>query len=138
MYSRRKTRWCNFRQNGYFLAEVRPQIEPESDLGLANIAFNTNLGVQAKIGEITLAGSSPEETNYLQRKLRSVIARLRGDSLKPGMRYSYNRLQGATRYLQSTLVSQNYITGQVKLVSAEYDSNTNRADIIFHVTTGPV
>jgi len=127
-----------FRQNGYFLAEVRPQIEPESDLGLANIAFNTNLGVQAKIGEITLAGSSPEETNYLQRKLRSVMARLRGDSLKPGMRYSFNRLQGATRYLQSTLVSQNYITGQVKLVSAEYDSNTNQADIIFHVTTGPV
>ena len=26
----------------------------------------------------------------------------------------------------------------MKLVSAEYDSNTNRADIVFQVTTGPV
>ncbi len=127
-----------FRQHGYFLAEVRPQIEPESDFGLANIVFHTTLGVRAKIGTISLAGANPEETNYLQRKLRSVMARLRGDSLKPGMKYSYNRLQGATRYLQSALASQSYITGEVKLVSAEYDSNTNRADIVFQVTTGPV
>ena len=90
-----------FRQHGYFLAEVRPQIEPESDFGLANIVFHTNLGVRAKIGAISLAGANPEETHYLERKLRSVMARLRADSLKPGMRYSYNRLQGATRYLQS-------------------------------------
>ena len=127
-----------FRQHGYFLAEVRPQIEPESDFGLANIVFHTNLGVRAKIGAISLAGANPEETHYLERKLRSVMARLRADSLKPGMRYSYNRLQGATRYLQSALAGQSYITGEVKLVSAEYDSNTNRADIVFQVTTGPV
>ncbi len=127
-----------FRQHGYFLAEVRPDIEPKSDFGLANIVFHTNLGVRAKLGKISLAGANPEETAYLQKKLRSVLARLRGDSLKPGMRYSYTRLQGATRYLQSALVGQNYITGDVKLVSAEYDSNTNRADIIFQVRTGPV
>ena len=93
-----------FRQHGYFLAEVRPEIEPKSDFGLANVVFHTNLGVHAKIGKISLAGANPEETNYLQKKLRSVLARLRGDSLKPGMRYSYTRLQGATRYLQSALV----------------------------------
>ncbi len=127
-----------YRQHGYFLAEVRPQIKPESDFGLANIVFHTNLGVRAKISTISLAGASPEETSYLQRKLRSVMARLRGDALKPGMRYSYNRLQGATRYLQSALASQSHITGEVKLVSAEYDSNTNRADIVFQVATGPV
>ena len=87
-------RWCKFfRQHGYFLAEVRSEVEPESDFGLVNVVFHTDLGVRAKIGKINLAGASPEETNYLQRKLRSVMARLRGDSLKPGMRYSYNRLQ---------------------------------------------
>lgn len=127
-----------FRQHGYFQAEVRPQIEPESDFGLANIVFRTNLGVRAKIGTINLAGANPEETRYLGKKLRSVMARLRADSLKPGMRYSYDRLQGATRYLQAALAGQSYITGEVKLVSAEYDSNTNRADIVFQVTTGPV
>ena len=127
-----------FRQHGYFLAEVRPEIEPKSDFGLANVVFHTNLGIHAKIGKISLAGANPEETSYLQKRLRSVMARLRGDSLKPGMRYSYTRLQGAARYLQSALAKQNYITGDVKLVSAEYDADTNRADIVFQVNTGPI
>ncbi len=64
------------------------------------------------------------------------MAKLRTDSLKPGMRYSYDRLQGATKYLQSQLIKQNYVVGQVKLISAEYDAKTNRADITFEVTTG--
>ena len=66
------------------------------------------------------------------------MAKLRTDSLKSGMRYSYDRLQGATKYLQSQLVKQNYIAGQIKLISAEYDAKTNRADITFEVTTGQV
>jgi outer membrane protein assembly factor BamA len=127
-----------FQQHGYFLAEVRPEIEPKSDTGLVNVVFHTDLGIRAKIGKIDLAGASPEETTYLRRKLRSVMARLRGDSLKSGAKYSYSRLQGATRYLESALVGQNYVTGQVKLVSAEYDAQTNRADIIFQITTGPI
>ncbi|HUI85200.1 MAG TPA: POTRA domain-containing protein, partial [Candidatus Binatia bacterium] len=75
---------------------------------------------------------------YLQRKLRSVMARLRGSSLRTGMTYSWGRLQRATRYLQSALSGQNYITGDVKLVSAEYDADTNRADIALRIRTGPV
>ena len=124
-----------FRQHGYFLAEVRPEVVPQGH-ELANIDFRTDLGVKARLGKITLTGTTPEETAYLQKKLRSVMARLRTDSLKPGMRYSYYRLQSATKYLQSQLGHQDYIAGQVKLISAEYDPATNRADITFQVTTG--
>ena len=85
-----------------------------------------------------MTGATPQETAYLQAKLRSTMAKLRTDSLKSGMRYSYDRLQGATKYLQSQLVKQNYIAGQIKLISAEYDAKTNRADITFEVTTGQV
>lgn len=127
-----------FRQQGYFLAEVRPEIQPVGDFGLVNIVFHTDLGTKAKIGSVQLTGTTPEETKFLQAKLRSVRARLRTASLKPGMRYSSWRLQKATRYLQSTLASQNHIAAEVKLISAEYDSTTNRADITFQVTTGPV
>ncbi len=127
-----------FQQHGYFQAEVHSEIEPKSDFGLANVVFHTNLGRLARLGKINLAGANPEETNYLQRRLRSVMARLRGNSLKPGMKYSYGHLQGATRYLQSALAKQNYITGEVKLVSAEYDAETNRADVVFQVATGSV
>src|SRR5215469_9560430 len=33
-----------FRQEGYFLAEVRPEIERLGDSGLVNVVFHTNLG----------------------------------------------------------------------------------------------
>ncbi len=54
------------------------------------------------------------------------------------MTYSYGRLQKANGYMQSELAKQNYIAAQVKLVSAEYNADTNRADITFHIETGPV
>ena len=125
-----------YRQQGYFKAEARSELAEDKEHGLVNVLFRSYLGERAKIGKVNLAGSTPEETGYLQKKLRSVMARLRGDSLKPGMTYSYSRLQGATKYLQSALPKQDYIAGNVKLISAEYDANTNLADITFRIETG--
>jgi outer membrane protein assembly factor BamA len=125
-----------FRQQGYFRAEVRSELVQDSAHGLVNVRFITTLGRRAKLGKVDLTGASAQETNYLQSKLRSTMARLRSSSLKPGMTYSHGRLQRATSYLQSALAKQDYIAGNVKLVSAEYDANTNRADITFHVETG--
>ena len=125
-----------YRREGYFKAEVRSQLDEDKAHELVNVSFQTYLGVRAKIGQVNLSGATPQETAYLQQKLRSVMARLRGDSLKTGKTYSYGRLQGATKYMQEALAKQNYIAGSVKLVSAEYDANTNRADITFRITTG--
>lgn len=127
-----------FRQTGYFTAEVHSEVATDSTHNLANVIFNTTLGRKAKIGKISLQGDSPEETAYLNKKLRSLMARLRGDSLKPGMTYSNSRIQSATQYMQSVLTSRKYLAGSVQLLSANYDPTTNRADIIFNVTTGPV
>ncbi len=127
-----------YRQNGYFQAEVRPELVPVDHHKLVNVVFHTNLGVRARFGQINLTGANPTETSYLHSKLRSTIARIRLAALKPGMKYSYSRLQRATRYLQSALAGQGHIAGQVKLIGAEYDPKDNRADITFHVHTGPV
>ncbi len=66
------------------------------------------------------------------------MARIRGDSLRTGMKYSYNRLQGAPRHLQAALVKQDYLAASVKLISANYDASTNRADITFQATSGNI
>jgi outer membrane protein insertion porin family len=126
-----------YRQNGFFRAEVQSKLVPDQQHGLIDVVFHSDLGKRAKFGKIDLQGTTPEETAFLQKKLRSVLARIKTDSLKPGMSYSYSRLQKATAYMQSELTKQNYIAGQVKLVGAEYDPNTNRADITFNITTGP-
>lgn len=125
-----------FRQQGFFRAEVSSKLDEDREHNLVNVNFRTVLGKRAKFGRISLEGTTPEETSYLKKKLRSVMARLRGSSLKTGATYSYWRLKNATTYLQGQLAKQDYIAGDVKLVSAEYDANTNRADVTFHVETG--
>ena len=100
--------------------------------------FQTTLGRRAKFGKVDLQGANPKQTAYLQQKLRSVLARLKGDSLREGKSYSYDRLQKATSYMQSELAKQNYLAANVKLVGAEYNPQNNHADITFHIEVGPV
>ena len=122
-----------YRQHGYFKAEVHSELAEDKPHGLVNVLFHTYLGERARIGQVNLEGSTPDETAYLQKRLRSIMARLRGDSLRPGISYSYSRLQGATKSMQSALEKQDYIAGNVKLISAEYDAGTNLADITFRI-----
>ena len=127
-----------FQHDGYFESEVHAEVAIDHAHNLVNVLFNTSLGRRAKIGEIHLEGASPEETAYLSGKLRAFKARLKASALKPGMTFSRYRLGNATRYIEGALTKQNYVTGSVKLVSADYDPNTNRADVTFHIETGPV
>ena len=127
-----------FRQHGYFQAEVETKLNEDREHDLINVVFQTSLGRRAKFGKVDLQGPTPKETAYLHQKLRSILARMKGDALKEGMTYSYGRLQKATGYMQSELAKQNYIAASVKLVSAEYNADNNRADIVFHIETGPV
>ncbi len=126
-----------YRQHGYFQAEVQSKLNQDQEHGLINVVFQTTLGRRAKLGKIDLEGPTPEETTYLRVKLRTLLARIKGNSLRTGMTYSYGRLQKATSYMQSELGKQDYLAASVKLVSAEYNPDTNRADITFHIETGP-
>ncbi len=127
-----------FQRDGYFESEVHAEAVIDSTHNLVNVLFNTSLGRRAKIGQIQLEGATPNETAYLRWKLHSIMARLKASALKPGMTFSRYRLAHATQYMQEVLTKQDYATGTVKLVSAEYDPGTNRADVTFHIETGPV
>ena len=125
-----------FHQTGFFLATVEPKLQTDSKHGLVNVTFDVNLRHRAHFGEIKITGSSPEQTRRLQRSLRSLRARLRGAYLKPGKTYSRKRLQTAITFMQSQLGKQHYLAAKVKLVSALYHPETNRADITFNVEQG--
>lgn len=126
-----------FQQNGYFQAVVKPEIEVDKQHGVVNVVFHTNFGKHAKFGKADIAGTSPEETARLERALRSWMARLRSSALIKGKPYSLKRVQNATTYLNTSLVKQGFLGAQVKLIGAEYDPSTNRADVHFHVNAGP-
>ena len=70
--------------------------------------------------------------------MRSILATLRATSIKPGNGFYLPRLQRATRYLQDTLGKQGHLAAQVKFIAATYDQDTNRADLKFAITMGPL
>jgi outer membrane protein assembly factor BamA len=127
-----------FQQNGYFEATVAPRIDADAVHGVVNVMFQVNLGRKAKFGEVTLEGADAAESAKLQAKLGSKMARLRGSSIREGKSYSYKTLQNATKYLQNALAGQERLAAQVQLIGAEYNAATNRANIRFKVSAGPV
>jgi outer membrane protein assembly factor BamA len=126
-----------FHQTGFFLATIEPKLQIDQAHGVVNVLFDINLKRRAKFGKIILTGASPQETQKLEHDLHSIIARLRGTSLRTGKTYSFPRLEKATNYLQTQLGKQHYLEGRVQLISALYNPRTNRADVTFNVTQGP-
>lgn len=127
-----------YQRMGYFEAEVRPSLTVDRPHGLVNVAFHTNLGRKAKFGEVTVQGTTPHESQLLKAKVKTIIARLKGAAIRPGKSYSWKTVQNATQYLESTLMNQDHLAATVKLIGANYDPSTNRADIAYKVQVGPL
>jgi outer membrane protein assembly factor BamA len=126
------------RRNGYFQAEVRPEVEVDKANGLANVNFRITLNRLADFGDIRISGADAEETAHLKRSLRSIGARLKLSAIREGKNYSLDTVEKATGYLESHLQDENHLGAIVKLEGADYNPETNRADIVFHVVPGPV
>jgi outer membrane protein assembly factor BamA len=126
-----------FQRSGFFLAEINPSVQSDPAHGLVNVSFRTKLGKRAKFGEVDIQGPTPEMTQHLRAKLKSLMARLKGAAIRSGKNYSPRVIDSATRRLENTLLSEDRLSAEVKLVGANYDPATNRADIVFHVVPGP-
>src|SRR5262245_4172696 len=124
-------------RNGYFEATVESDLKVDAVHGLANAVFHLTLNKLAKFGEIKINGTTPEDAEQLKSAIRSLMARLRQSAIRSGKSYSLKKLQNATDYLERTLAKQKHLAAQVRLVGAEYNSQTRRADIVFEVKKGP-
>ena len=125
-------------RTGYFQARVKTELNTDRAHGLANVIFHVDLGRRAKFGNVVIAGTSPEETKKLVDKLQSFWARLRGSAIRPGKKYKLKTVQSGTQYLENSLMKQKHLAAKVKMQGAEYDPETNRADVHFNVDPGPI
>jgi outer membrane protein assembly factor BamA len=125
-------------RNGYFEAEVDPEVQVDKTKGLANVNFRVTLNRLAKIGDILITGTTPDETEHLKDSLRSLRARLKSSAIRESTDYSLKTLENATQFLESHLQTENHLAAQVKLIGANYNPETNRADISFDVQPGPL
>ncbi|HET9100910.1 MAG TPA: POTRA domain-containing protein, partial [Acidobacteriaceae bacterium] len=127
-----------FQQEGYFLATVKPETHIDTTHRLVDVIFNVTLNRRSKFGQIDIVGTTPQQSAKLRHDLLTLWARLRGAAIRPGKNYRRKTLTNASRYLQKQLVKQGYLNAHVKLSGAEYIAGSNRANIHFHVHTGPV
>jgi len=126
-----------FHRQGYFTATVEPKLQNDLAHGVVNVLFDINLKRQAKFGYVTLAGISDTQNKRLSGALHSIRARIKGAYIKSGRNYSPRKVGLATSYLQQQLGSQHFLAARVKVVSTNYNPETNRADITFQITQGP-
>jgi outer membrane protein assembly factor BamA len=127
-----------FQQNGYFEAEVKPNVQTDAAHGLVNVTYQVTLNRHAKFGDIILIGAPSGQETGLKQALRSWMARLRGAAIRPGKSYSLRTIQNARQYLENELMKRDYLGSRVQLAGAEYDPSTHRANVHFDITPGPL
>ena len=126
------------RQEGYFQAEVETDTKVDAEHSLADIAFHVTLKQHARFGTLVIEDSQPDQSARLAAALQVLRARIYGAAVRPGKAYHHSTIVKATAYLQSQLTKQGFLSAQVKLTGAEYHADTNRADIHFSVSAGPL
>ncbi len=61
-----------FQQEGYFEAEVRPQVNLDTAHNLANVKFMVSLNRTAKFGTVAIANTTPDEAASMSKSLQGI------------------------------------------------------------------
>jgi outer membrane protein assembly factor BamA len=125
-------------RNGYFQSEVHPEVHVDEATGLANVDFQIKLNRRAKFGDLVINGPAPDQAQHLKDMLRSIRARLKSSAVREGKSYSLKTLEKATQYLEARLQSEDRLAARVQLIGANYNAETNKADITYDVDIGPI
>lgn len=127
-----------FHTNGYFEAQVTPAVLRDDSHRIVNIRFDCRLNRLARFGQINIQGLSDQETSRIRNALKSFFwATLKGDSIKPGKKYSQERITKSIGYIRSQLRKQGRLAPRVDFISPTYRADTGRADLNFQIDEGP-
>ena len=126
-----------FHGNGFFSAQIHSEFALDETHRLANPIFRVNLGKRARIGEIRIQGTTPEETALLLHSIQGFRAHFTRALLKPGKTYTAGRIKSATAALKAYLAKQHYLANRLTFEPPEYHPDTNRADVAISVSLGP-
>ncbi|HLV94910.1 MAG TPA: POTRA domain-containing protein [Candidatus Acidoferrales bacterium] len=127
-----------FHTHGYFTASVTPHSQTDDTHRIVNLVFDVDLHQDAKIGVIDFEGIPASQAAELRGTLRSWWARIKRDSLKPGQKYSQNRIPRSIEYIRARLRRGGRLAPVVRLASTNFRPETNRVDITFQVDRGPL
>lgn len=124
-------------RSGYFAATINSRTEVDHDHKLVNPIFEVTLNRRAKIGTIDFEGLSESEADQVRASLGSFSTHFKKGRLTSGATFTQPRIQAAIDRIRSTLGAQNRLVQEVSLKSADYNPDTNTANVLFHVKLGP-
>lgn len=127
-----------FREQGYFGASIHSETQLDENHRLADIIFHVTLGRRAKIGAVTVTGASPEEDQRLVHSMQTLRATFTRSELKPGKTFTAGRIKSGTKLLHDYLSHRGFLISHLEMAAPQYDDNTNRANLTFNVTEGPI
>lgn len=127
-----------FADNGFFLTKVHSDLHFDDDNQLAHVTFHVTPGPHAHIGKVEVRGSTPQENGRLVHDMRSWRARLTGALVEHGKPYSPKRIQAAVGLLKKDLSKQHYPDNKIDVSPPQYHPDSNLADLVVNVDTGPV
>jgi outer membrane protein insertion porin family len=122
---------------GFFLATVTPTTQIDEAHKLVNPVFQITLNRRAKVGTIGFEGLSPELAEQEREALRSFWTHFKSGRLKNGTTFTAAHIQAAVNRIRNTLAASNHLAQEVSVASPNYDPETNRANLVFHVKLGP-
>jgi outer membrane protein assembly factor BamA len=125
-------------KNGYFQGSVHAESAIDDEHQLVNVNFRIEPGEQAKISSLQIQGPNDAESRRLLGAMSSIRARLSGGLLKPGKRYSPDRIRAATNLMKRTLTKQRRLASSIKENPPKYDAASNGVEVSFKVQMGPV
>lgn len=125
-----------FQQEGFFEAKVHPELNVDSEHAVANVAFHVDLDRKARFGALSIEGAPQGQAPQLEHRLTTIFARVRGTAIRPGRQFNRATLTRAEHYLESRLQKQGYLGAQATLKGAEYNPDTNTADIYYTIKPG--
>jgi len=126
------------RRNGYFQSTVHAEPAIDDEHQLVSVTFTIAPGNQARISSVHIEGPDDRESKRLLGAVRSLRARFSGGLLKAGRPYTPGRIKAATRLMRRTLTGDRRLASSIKENPPEYDAETNRVEVSFHVRVGPV
>ncbi len=125
-----------FATQGFFAASVSASTTVDDSHHLVNIAFDCDMGLRAKVGEVNIEGVTPAEAADIQHTLTSLSAKISFTSLKPGVVYSQTRIDKSLDRLRAHFRKLGRLAPNVRM-KPNYDSETNRVNVALTIDPGP-
>ena len=115
------------RENGYYRSLVNEQEQTYPERQQINILFQINAGPQARVGNVTAAGSP----GYSQGQIQDIA------KMHPGNAVSVQRVSTALDRLRKKYQKQNRLLAQVSVSRKSYREQQNVVDYTFDIVPGP-